>query len=56
MIRFAGQILGVAVAGVVLQQQLLVAATPIAAYQTVFWLYVVAAVVATLWGFGIGES
>ena len=56
MIRFAGQILGVAVAGVVLQQQLAIAATPIAAYQTLFWLYAGVAVIATLIGGGIGEK
>ncbi|HMN28609.1 MAG TPA: MFS transporter, partial [Caldilineaceae bacterium] len=47
MIRFAGQILGVAVAGVVLQQQLALAATPIDAYQALFWLYAGVAVLAT---------
>jgi len=46
MIRFAGQILGVGVAGVVLQRELARLATPIAAYQFVFWLYVVVALVA----------
>jgi MFS family permease len=56
MIRFAGQILGVAVAGVVLQQQLLLAPTPIEGYQTVFWLYAGVAVLATLIGLGIGEG
>lgn len=50
MIRFAGQILGVAVAGVLLQQQLGLATAPIAAYQFVLWLYVGVAVVATLLG------
>jgi MFS family permease len=54
MIRFAGQILGVAVAGVVLQQQLAIAATPIEAYQTLFWLYAGVAVLATLLGGWIG--
>jgi MFS family permease len=48
MIRFAGQILGVAVAGVLLQQQLSLVTTPVAAYQFVLWLYVGVAVVATL--------
>jgi MFS family permease len=50
MIRFAGQILGVAVAGVLLQQQLSLVTTPVAAYQFVLWLYVGVAVVATLLG------
>ena len=50
MIRFAGQILGVAVAGVILQRELAQAATPIAAYQFVFWLYVGVALVAMIWG------
>lgn len=47
MIRFAGGILGVALAGVMLQQGLANFATPIAAYQFVFWLYVAVGVVAT---------
>lgn len=53
MIRFAGQILGVAVAGVILQQQLAQAPTAIVAYQTVFWLYVGVAVLATWIGLGV---
>ncbi len=56
MIRFAGQILGVAVAGVILQRQLAQAPSPIVAYQTVFWLYVGVAVIATLIGGGISEQ
>lgn len=56
MIRFAGQILGVAVAGVILQRQLAQASTAITAYQTVFWLYVGVAVIATLIGGGISEQ
>jgi DHA2 family methylenomycin A resistance protein-like MFS transporter len=56
MIRFAGQILGVAVAGVVLQQGLAQAAAPIAAYQMAFWLYVGVAAVATLISWGVGEG
>jgi len=56
MIRFAGQILGVAVAGVVLQQQITQVATPIAAYQFVFWLYVVVAIAATGLGVLIREE
>ena len=47
MIRFAGGILGVALAGVMLQQGLANFATSIAAYQFVFWLYVAVGVVAT---------
>lgn len=55
MIRFAGQILGVAVAGVTLHQYLAQAATPIVAYQTVFWLYIGVAVLATLVGWDVKE-
>ncbi|MCB0122479.1 MAG: MFS transporter [Caldilineaceae bacterium] len=55
MIRFAGQILGVAVAGVMLQQGLAGAGTAIAAYQFVFWLYVGVAVVATIASWGVRE-
>jgi len=55
MIRFAGQILGVAVAGVVIQRMLTQVAAPIDAYQLVFWLYVAVAVVATLLGAFIRE-
>ncbi len=50
MIRFAGQILGVAVAGVILQRELALALAPIIAYQFVFWLYVGIALVAMIWG------
>ncbi|RIK40178.1 MAG: hypothetical protein DCC55_15785 [Chloroflexi bacterium] len=56
MIRFAGQILGVAVAGVALQQGLAQSATPIAAYQVVFWLYAGVAVVATLISWGVAKG
>lgn len=56
MIRFAGQILGVAVAGVVIQRILVQVAAPIEAYQFVFWLYVVVALVATLIGALIQEQ
>ena len=55
MIRFAGQILGVAVAGVMIQRMLTQVAAPIDAYQFVFWLYVVVAVLATLLGAFIRE-
>ncbi len=51
MIRFAGQILGVAVAGVMLQQGLvgvdIEPSAQIGAYQFVFWLYVGVAILAT---------
>jgi hypothetical protein len=43
----------VAVAGVILQQQLAQAPTAIVAYQTVFWLYVGVAVLATWIGLGV---
>lgn len=56
MIRFAGQILGVAVAGVVLQQQLIQVATPVQAYQFVLWLYVGVGLLATLLGALIREQ
>ena len=56
MIRFAGQIIGVAVAGVTLQQGLATAGTAIAAYQLVFWLYVGVAVVATVVSLGVNEG
>jgi EmrB/QacA subfamily drug resistance transporter len=56
MIRFAGQILGVAVAGVVLQHQLARLSTPITAYQFVFWLYVIVALLATLLSVMIREE
>jgi MFS family permease len=56
MIRFAGQILGVAVAGVVLQAQLAVAPTPIVAYQQLFWLYVGVALLATVISFWLREA
>ena len=56
MIRFAGQILGVAVAGVVLQQQLGQVATPVQAYQFVLWLYVAVGLVATGLGTLIREE
>lgn len=56
MIRFAGQILGVAVAGVTLQQALAQAQTPIRAYQMVFWIYTGVAVLATLVGWDVREA
>jgi MFS family permease len=48
MIRFAGQILGTAVAGVLLQRGLEQFAEPIEAYQAVFWIFAAVAVVATV--------
>jgi EmrB/QacA subfamily drug resistance transporter len=56
MIRFAGQILGVAVAGVMLHQGLAGAGTTIAAYQFVFWLYVGVAVLATVVSWRVREA
>ena len=56
MIRFAGQILGVAVAGVTLQKNLALAQAPIDAYQTVFWLYAVVAVLATGMSWGMSDG
>lgn len=56
MIRFAGQILGVAVAGVALQQGLAQSTTTIAAYQMVFWLYAGVAGLATLVSWGVAKG
>lgn len=56
MVRFAGQIMGVAIAGVVLQRGLAGAATPINAYQTVFWLYAGVAALGLFTGWGVQES
>lgn len=56
MIRFAGQILGVAVAGVALQRGLAQAAAPIAAYQWVFGLYAGVAAVAVMIGWGVARD
>lgn len=55
MLRFAGQILGTALAGVLLQQGLDRLLQPLAAYQSVFWLHVAIALVATIAGLGIRE-
>lgn len=55
MIRFAGQILGTALAGVLLQRGLDALLPPLAAYQSVFWLHVAVALVATVAGLGIRE-
>ena len=56
MVRFAGQILGVAIAGVVLQRGLAAATAPVVAYQTVFWLYAAVAVVGILVSWGVEEA
>jgi nitrate/nitrite transporter NarK len=56
MIRFAGQILGVAVAGVTLQKNLALNLAPITAYQAVFWLYAIVAIVATVIGWGMSDE
>ncbi len=56
MIRFAGGILGVALAGVMLQQSLAGAGSAIDAYQFVFWLYVGVGVVATLVSWRVREG
>lgn len=55
MIRFAGQVFGTALAGVLLQRGLDALLSPLAAYQSVFWLHVGVAVVATVAGLGIRE-
>jgi hypothetical protein len=47
MLRFAGQIMGTATAGVVLQSGLERLPAPIQAYQIVFWVFAAAAVVGT---------
>jgi MFS family permease len=56
MIRFAGGILGVAMAGVVLQQSLQTAVSAIDAYQFVFWLYVGVGVVAIAMSWAVREG
>lgn len=56
MLRFAGQILGVALAGVLLHSALERLLSPLEAYQGVFWLHVAVALVAALAGLGIRES
>lgn len=55
MLRFAGHILGTALAGVLLQQGLDRLLTPISAYQNVFWLHVVVALIGTVASLGIRE-
>lgn len=56
MIRFAGQILGTAIAGVLLQRGLERLPMPIDAYQFVFWVFAGLAVVATLAGTQLREE
>ncbi len=56
MIRFAGQILGTAAAGVLLQAGLERFGSPIAAYQTVFYAFALVAVIATLVGLNIRSA
>lgn len=56
LIRFAGQIFGTALSGVLLQQGLERLALPIDAYQSVFWLHVVVALLAAVIGWGVREQ
>lgn len=56
MLRFAGQILGTALAGVLLQQGLDRLLPPISAYQNVFWLHVAVALIGTVASLGIREG
>lgn len=56
MIRFAGQILGTAIAGVLLQRGLLRFAAPIEAYQAVFWAFAGVAMLATAVAWRIRET
>jgi MFS family permease len=56
MIRFAGQILGTALAGVFLQRALAHVAAPIAAYQSVYWIFAAAAVVNVFMGWGLRDE
>ncbi len=56
MIRFAGQILGVAVAGVLLQRGLERYAAPIDAYQVVFYVFAGVAFAATAVGWNLREA
>ena len=55
MIRFAGQILGTAIAGVLLQWGLERFAAQIDAYQVVFWAFAGIALVATVAGSQLRE-
>lgn len=56
MLRFAGQVLGTAVAGVLLQQGLAAGLPALSAYQNVFWLHTGIAVLGALLGLGIREK
>jgi MFS family permease len=56
MLRFAGQILGYASAGVLLQSGLERLAAPILAYQLVFWLFAAAALVGAVFATQLRES
>jgi MFS family permease len=56
MIRFAGQILGTALSGVLLQQGLERLSAPVEAYQVVFTLHVGVALLAALVGWGVREE
>lgn len=56
MIRFAGQILGTAIAGVLLQRGLERLPAPIDAYQSVFWTFAAVALVATVVGWQLREA
>jgi MFS family permease len=56
MLRFAGQILGTALAGVFLQRALEQMATPIDAYQSVYWIFGVVAVINVLVGWGLRDE
>ncbi len=56
MIRFAGQIMGTALAGVLLQRGLTQMPEPIGAYQTVFWLFTGVALLAAVLSWGLREG
>jgi EmrB/QacA subfamily drug resistance transporter len=56
LVRFAGQILGTAVAGVLLQQGLDQLQAPIEAYQQVLWVFTGVALLATLIGWFLRET
>lgn len=56
MIRFGGQIMGTALAGVLLQAGLERYAAPVEAYQSVFWVFAGVALLATAAGWQIREA
>lgn len=56
MIRFGGQIMGTALAGVLLQAGLERYAAPVEAYQSVFWVFAGVALLAAATGWQIRES